>query len=229
VGGTVTEACSDPDPADWTDPAPVYDEVAASYAEKFLTELTRKPFDRDLLDRFAESVQRRASAERPVCDLGCGPGHIGAYLAGHGIPMVGIDLSAGMVAEGRRAFPEISFSQGDMTGLEQPDGAFTAITCFYAIIHLPRATVPQALAEMRRTLVGGGELLLSAHGGEGSLHADHYFDYEVSLYATLFSLAELTGLVEAAGLEVRESHQREPYEDELATPRLYVWATAPGA
>jgi SAM-dependent methyltransferase len=229
VGAAVTEARPDPDPADWTDPAPVYDEVAASYAERFLTELSRKPFDCDLLDRFAAAVQHRATAEHPVCDLGCGPGHIGAYLAGHGIPVVGIDLSAGMVAEGRRAFPSIAFSQGDMTALDQPDGAFTAIDCFYAIIHLPRARVPQALAEMRRTLVAGGELLLSTHGGEGSLHADRYFEYEVSLYATLFSLTELTGLVEAAGLAVREAHERAPYEDELATPRLYVWATAPGA
>ena len=49
----MTEARPDPDPADWTDPAPVYDEVAASYAERFLTELSRKPFDCDLLDRFA--------------------------------------------------------------------------------------------------------------------------------------------------------------------------------
>src|SRR5580704_9564054 len=213
-----------PDPVEWADPVPTYDTVAADYVETFLSELSQKPFDRALLDRFASAAQARATDQTPVCDLGCGPGHIGAYVAGHGIPVVGIDLSSSMVAEARRCFPQLAFHQGDMTALDWPDGAFAGMVCFYAIIHLPRVRVPSALAEMHRTLVERGDLVLAVHGGIGSLHADQMLGHDVSLDATLFSLEELTGLVEAAGFAVVEAHDREPYEEERPTQRLYVWA-----
>jgi hypothetical protein len=55
-----------------------YDQVAQQYTEAFFEELARKPFDRQLLDTFAERIRRRGM----VCDLGCGPGHVARGL-GH--------------------------------------------------------------------------------------------------------------------------------------------------
>ncbi len=214
----------DPDLANWSNSTPTYDEVAADYAVAFGDELSGKPFDRELLDRVAAVAGAKATPAAPMCDLGCGPGQIGAYLAERGLPVVGIDLSPGMVAQARRSFPALAFEQGDMTALTRADGSFTGIVSFYAIIHLPRGRVPVALAEMHRTLVEGGELVLAAHQGEGSLHADEMLGHTANLDATLFPLEELTGLVEAAGFAIREAHQREPYPSE-ATTRLYVWAT----
>jgi hypothetical protein len=59
------------------------------------------------------------------------------------------------------------------------------------------------------------------------LHADVMLDQPVSLDATLFSLTELSALVERAGLNVVEARQRDPYESEHQTPRIYVWAARP--
>jgi ubiquinone/menaquinone biosynthesis C-methylase UbiE len=220
-----SEPTPDIDPDLWADPAATYDAIASSYAEQFLHELDHKPFDRDLLVRFAEAVTPRADADHPVCDLGCGPGHIGAFLAERGLPVIGIDLSEGMVAQARSSFPELSFSQGDMTSLTLPDASLAGIVSFYALIHIPRSKVPTALAQMHRVLVEGGPVLLSVHGGTGSLHATKMVDQPVELDATLFALSELSGLLEAAGFDIIEAHQREPYEEEHPTPRLYVWAT----
>jgi hypothetical protein len=50
-------------------------------------------------------------------------------------------------------------------------------------------------------------------------------EHPVSLDATLFGLDELTGLVISAGFALVEAHERAPYGEELATPRLYVWAS----
>lgn len=216
----------DLDPLSWADTAVTYDVVAERYAETFVGELAYKPFDRDLLSRFALAVGPGSSIVRPVCDLGCGPGHIGAYLSARGVDVVGIDLSAGMVAQARRSFPDLQFTHGDMTALDLPDGAWAGIVCFYALIHLPRSRVPLALAEMYRTMVSGGGLLLSAHGGVGSLHATEMLEHAVSLDATLFSLPELVELTEAAGFAVTEAHERQPLDEELPTQRLYVWATS---
>jgi ubiquinone/menaquinone biosynthesis C-methylase UbiE len=228
MDGAVTESRPDPEPTEFLDSSPAYDAIASRYGATFSDELTRKPFDRELLDRFSAGMHERATADRPLCDLGCGPGHIGAYVADRGVPVIGVDLSEGMVQEARARFPALTFEQGDMTALSQPDRSFAGVTCFYAVIHLPRSVVPRALAEMRRTLVDGGELLLSAHGGTGSLHADTYLDQAVAVDATLFSLPELVGLVEGAGCVLVEAHERAPYEDELQTPRLYVWARRTG-
>ncbi|HVA09256.1 MAG TPA: class I SAM-dependent methyltransferase [Acidimicrobiales bacterium] len=214
----------DVNPEDWADPAATYDHLADAYAERFLHELDDKPFDRGLLVRFAHHVGERSSVERPVCDVGCGPGHIGAFLAERGVSVIGIDLSEGMVAEARRLFPSIDFFPGDMRSLARADASLTAIVCFYALIHIPRADVPLVIREMRRVLVEEGSVLLAVHGGAGSLHATQMVERPANLDATLFGLDELTGLVEDAGFAIEEARQREPYEHEHPTPRLYVWA-----
>jgi ubiquinone/menaquinone biosynthesis C-methylase UbiE len=218
-------AGKDIDPAEWADAAATYDTVASSYADTFLHELDHKPFDRELLTRFAEALRPQAGADAPVCDLGCGPGHIGAFLAALGVPVVGIDLSEGMVAQARRCHPTLHFSQGDMTALDLPDHALSGIACFYALIHIPRSLVPVALVEVRRVLVDGGALLVAVHGGQGTVHATEMLEHPVALDATLFSLPELTTLLESAGFGVVEAYERPPYELEHPTPRLYVWAT----
>jgi SAM-dependent methyltransferase len=122
----------------------------------------------------------------------------------------------------------MTFTQGDMTALDVPDGSFSGIVCFYALIHVPRSRVPTTLGEMSRVLVPGGALLVSVHGGRGTLHADQMAGQPADLDATLFSLPELCDLIQRAGFAVVEARERAPYADEHPTPRLYVWArTAP--
>jgi ubiquinone/menaquinone biosynthesis C-methylase UbiE len=217
---------SDIDPQQWADPATTYDKVASAYAATFLRELDHKPFDRKILTRFSAATRRGSQGGHPVCDLGCGPGHIGAFLAANGVEAVGIDLSAGMVAQARLSYPALSFSQGNMTALDLPDNTFTGIVCFYALIHVPRSQVVTALSEMARVLVRGGALLVAVHGGRGTLHADEMVGQPADLDVTLFSLVELSELIAQAGFAITEAHERAPYEVEHPTRRLYVWATA---
>jgi len=214
------------EPERWADPAPTYDKVAAAYAEAFQNELDHKPFDREILTRFAATARAKTRHGQPVCDIGCGPGHVGAFLVGLGIETVGIDLSSGMVAQARTSYPQMSFSQGDMTALDLPDRSFTGIVCFYALIHIPRTRLPATLHEMSRVLAPGGPLLLAVHGGTGTLHADRMADQPADLDVTLFSLSELEELAQAAGFAVLEMHERPPYPQEHPTPRLYLWAEA---
>src|SRR2546423_14836647 len=107
-----------------------YDRVAEQYADEFFRELERKPFDRELLYAFAESVRTRGE----VCEIGCGPGHISRYLQDRGATMRGIDLSREMVKCAQRLNPDISFEQGDMLALTLPDSSVAAIISFYAVI-----------------------------------------------------------------------------------------------
>ena len=63
-----------------------YDQVADEYVRRIFDELQHKPLDRQLLDRFAESVREFG----PVCDMGCGPGHVARYLHNHGVQVCGV-------------------------------------------------------------------------------------------------------------------------------------------
>src|SRR5262245_20737143 len=100
-------------PPRWGDGVvPSYDAIAEQYAEQYFDELSGRPFDRDVLDRFAATVKDRGR----VCVLGCGPGEIARYLAARGVAAFGIDASASMVATARRLNPTLQFRQCDPNG-----------------------------------------------------------------------------------------------------------------
>ena len=202
------------------DLAGVYDRVAGAYAERYFTELERKPFDRELLDRFAADLRGRG----PVCDLGCGPGHVGRYLAERGVEVIGVDLSPGMVALARQLNPGLRFERGDMLALALSDASLAGLVAFYSLIHLERGAAPLALAELARVLAPGGAALLAFHGGEGEVHADDWLGQGVSVDATLFSPEEMARLMRDAGLTVAEILTRPPYDFEYPSLRVYARA-----
>lgn len=216
------------DPPDVRDPASdiqrSYDSVAQEYADEIYAELADKPFDRELLDRFAKRVGRGR-----VCDLGCGPGQIARYLRDRGVDVFGLDLSAGMLAQARRLNPEIEFVQGSMLALALASETLDGITAFYSIIHIPRQQVVSALSEMRRVLKPGGCLLITFHLGTEDTHHDELFGRPVKLDVAYFTTVEMSGYLQAAGFRVEESLERDPYapEIEYQSRRGYILTSRP--
>jgi SAM-dependent methyltransferase len=201
-----------------------YDRVAPEYARRIFDELGHKPLDRQLLDRFAASVR----GPWPVCDLGCGPGHVARYLHERGVQVVGVDLSPVMVEQARRLNPGIEFRQGDMRALDIGDASLGGIAAFYSIIHVPRPEVAVALGEMRRVLRPGGPLLLAFHVGDETLHLDEWWGERVSVDFHFFRPEALASLLRAAGFEVGEVIEREPYPGvEHQSRRAYIFASRP--
>jgi ubiquinone/menaquinone biosynthesis C-methylase UbiE len=206
-----------------------YDAVAGAYAEAFGDELRGKPLDRALLTAFAEQV--RQSAPRPrVWDLGCGPGHVTAFLAGLGLNAAGLDLSDGMLTQARARHPHLEFSQGSMTALPARDGSFDGLVSFYSLIHMiDDAEVRAALAEFRRVLAAGGLLLLAVHVGNEVQHHADWFGVPVDVSFRFFEPDWLTGELNQAGFLVEAVTLRQPYPDaEAATERAYLLARAVG-
>ena len=199
-----------------------YDLVADEYVRRIFDELEHKPLDRQLLDRLAARVQGIG----PVCDTGCGPGHVARYLHGRGANVVGIDLSPVMVQRAGSLNPEIEFKQGDMRSLDVEDKAWGGIAAFYSIIHIPRPEVVAVLGEMKRTLRPGGWLLLAFHIGDDVVHLDEWWGQRVSVDFNFFCTDEMTGFLREAGFEVGEIIEREPYpEVEHPSRRAYIFAT----
>ena len=208
----------------WPDIAHTYDVAAEHYAATFAAELDGKPFDRDLLNRYAAELAGRGE----VWDVGCGAaGHLTRYLADRGVAASGADISAASVAVARRCQPGLTFRVADMCDLPAGEASLAGIVAFYSMIHLPRPRIPAALAEFRRVLAPGGALLAAMHGGTGEIGSDAAFGFPVQVRATLVMLDEIAGMAESAGLAVRERHERAPYPGEYPSQRLYLWAEAP--
>lgn len=198
-----------------------YDRVAAEYATRIAGELAHKPMDRELLDRLIRCVGRLG----PLCDIGCGPGHIAGYLHRQGASVCGIDLSEGMLAQARRLHPEIEFTQGSMLCLDVPEAVWGGIASFYSLIHIPRAKMQTALLELKRTLKPGGWLLAAFHIGDEDVHREELWGESVNLDFLFFLPDQMRAWMTAAGFYVHEVIEREPYPDvEHPSRRGYLFA-----
>ena len=205
-----------------------YDAVAGAYAEAMSDELQHKPLDRALLTAFAEQVHQAAREDARVWDVGCGPGHVTAFLAGLGLDAAGVDLSDGMIAQATKRHPDLEFSTGSMTALPAPDASWDGLVSFYSLIHMiDDADLRAALAEYRRVLADGGLLLLAVHAGQEVRHSTDWFGAEVDVSFRFFDPAWLSTELERAGFAVESLTRRQPYPGaEVVTERAYFLARA---
>jgi SAM-dependent methyltransferase len=174
-----------------------YDAAADTYADLFRDSLRDSPLDRAMLAVFAEAVT--ASGNIRVADLGCGPGHVTAYLAGLGLALSGVDASPAMVELARRACPGLPFEVGSMAELSLADGVLGGALSRWSIIHTPPQDVPSILAEVARVLAPGGHLLICFSASEGPAHPAQVFDHTVAP-AYRWWPDHLAALLRAAGL-----------------------------
>lgn len=195
-----------------------YDTVAENYAAGFRDELAHKPLDRALLASLAEQAQG------PVADLGCGPGHVAAWLTERGMTAVGIDLSPVMAAVGRREHPEVEFRVGDLLDLPAEDEEFGAAVAFYSVIHLEAAELGRAFGEMHRVLRPGGLALVSFHIGSEVRRLTEFLGHDVEVDFHFFEPPQVIAAVEEAGFAVDMRLERTHYPQEVATRRGYLLA-----
>lgn len=201
-----------------------YDRLAEEYARRISDELQHKPLDRALLDRFAKQTRGQGD----VCDMGCGPGHVARYLRHAGASVFGLDLSPAMLEQARKLNPDIPFREGNMMSLDIKDGTLAGIAGFYAIVNIPRQSLPLIFREMERVLRPGGLLLLAFHAGDEVLHEDELWGQKISMDFVFFQPSEIKVDLEAAGFAIEEIVEREPYPDvEYQSRRAYIFARKP--
>lgn len=194
-----------------------YDTVAESYLAGFRDELGHKPLDRALLAALVEQAEPGA----PIADLGCGPGHVAAWLA-RSSATVGIDLSDAMVAAARREFPEVEFRQGDLLDLPAKDQEFGAVVAFYSVIHLRPEELRPAFAEMHRVLRPGGRVLVSFHVGAEVRHLTDFLGHEVDVDFHFYEPGDVETELTAAGFRVDARLERRNHPEEVETRRAYL-------
>jgi len=193
-----------------------YDEIAEAYRERS-RRLSYEGLPAEIA-AFRAMLPTDATAGPFVADVGCGPGHHTALLREHRVRVIGVDLSAGML----RAGGVPGLVQADMRALPIRTGALDGIWSRAALLHVPRAMVPAALAEFGRVVRHGGALHLMVAEGDGEGWQSDAYDGQPRWY-THHRAEALTALLGVAGFTVDSIDRRSTHRDWLT-----VWATRSG-
>jgi len=136
------------------DVAGMFDRVAARY--DLVNDLLSLGQDRSWRRRVVAAV-----APKPghlVLDLAAGTGTSSEPFDRAGATVVPTDLSAGMLAVGKRRRPTLSFVAGDALQLPFADASFDAVTISFGLRNVEDTAA--ALTEMRRVTRPGGTLVV---------------------------------------------------------------------
>ncbi|MEU3097475.1 methyltransferase domain-containing protein [Streptomyces sp. NPDC006967] len=202
-----------------------YDAVAEDYAATFRNALPAMPLDRAAMAGFAGLVGEGGK----VADVGCGPGRVTAYLASLGLSVLGLDLSASMLAIARRENPGLRFEQGAMQRLELPDGSLDGVVSWYSTIHTPLDELAGIYKEFRRVLRPGGHLMLAFQSGDEPRRHEHPWGHPVTLDFRRMRPERVAGILEGAGytLVQRTVRMADTAQGE-STPQAFLIARTPG-
>ncbi len=198
-----------------------YDRVAATYAAQIADELRGKPLDRLLLARVARDTGRTG----PICDIGCGPGHVAQFLAEAGGNIIACDISTGMLRAARVVAPGCPPVVCDMRQLPFADQSVAGLCAMYSVIHLLPDERPIAFREFHRVLQPAGVALVGFHVGDDVLHLDAWWEIPVSVDFRFLRTAIIADELRAAGFAIEDEIERAPYPGvEHASRRGYIYA-----
>jgi SAM-dependent methyltransferase len=195
-----------------------YNAVARQYQEHFSDELSHKPIDRALLAALIDQTDEGA----PIVDLGCGPGHVTAWLADHGAASVGIDLSPKMIEIARLEHPGVVFREGDLLSLPAKENEFGAAVAFYSIIHLEPSELHPAFDEIRRVVKPAGLVLVAFHVGSEVRHTEDWWGQKVDLDFRFLETERVIEHLESVGFALEAKLERRSHPEEIETSRAYL-------
>lgn len=200
-----------------------YDGRAEEYAELALGDLSRVSGDRAWLDTFAAVA---SGCEGAVLDLGCGPGHVVSHLIGRGVATMGYDLSPGLVAQARQAFPGLPFVVADLTELDLPASTVGGIVARYSLIHMEPSRLAAIFVDWFRLLEPGGPVLVSFFAAASSETHGSAFDHAVTTAYALFP-STIAAELQTAGFDEIEIGMRGPLDGERPLGHATVFARKP--
>jgi SAM-dependent methyltransferase len=150
----------------------------------------------------------------PVLDAGCGAGRDARALATYNLPVLGIDLSAGMLTEAAdrtaRRLPQgrVRYELMDLRQLELPESSCRGIWCSASLLHIPKLVAPRAVAELARVAREGAPAAIFLKA-QGDMDPQEFQEYEYGgisgkRFFAYYTPEQARHLLEAAGFTVTE-------------------------
>ena len=201
-----------------------YNKIAERYLELFRNEMEEKPFDRQYLNAFLESLTK----ESIIYDAGCGPaGHITRYVFDKGYTIKGIDISEKCIQLAAKENPNLPFECTDFLDWQIPPNSVDAILSFYSIIYTPKKDIDQLLQVFKNALKPNGKLLLVLKEGYFEGYQDQVLGIKVKSYFCEYKAEEIKEILQRNGFKVQSLETRTPYEQEINNNRIYITCSKP--
>ncbi|GAA3593151.1 class I SAM-dependent methyltransferase [Kineosporia mesophila] len=204
-----------------------YETVAQTYTNAQSQGLEGRPYDRALLNLFAELLGEFGGTR--VADVGCGPGHITALLRDLGLDAFGIDLSPAMLDQARQLYPELEFHEASLLDLRVTDGSLDGIVALYSFNTVPAEHLSQAFEGFRRALRPGGVLLLCFSVRDEPTDMTTWLDHPVTLPLQRLMPDEVARALTGAGLHVQSQLVRDPRPPYETRPYAAIVAARPAS
>ena len=147
-----------------------------------------------------------------VLDIAAGTGTSSAALAKSGAEVVALDFSPGMIEEGRKRHPELTFVEGDAEALPFPPQSFDVVTISFGLRNVNNPQL--ALGEMYRVLKPGGRVVICEFS-----HPDRAVvkgSYNAYLKYVMPAIAKLTSSNPQAYTYLMDSIREWPTQEVLA-------------
>ncbi len=136
------------------DVAGMFDHLASRY--DLINDVASLGLDRSWRRMVLEAVDPQPG--QVVLDLAAGTGTSSVPFVDAGAQVVSVDMSLGMLAEGRKRNPGLSFVAGDALALPFADDAFDAATISFGLRNVQ--DTEGALTELLRVVKPGGRLVI---------------------------------------------------------------------
>ena len=95
-----------------------------------------------------------------VLDVGCGPGHLTAYLRSLEVDAIGVDVVPEFIRHARATDPLGRYMFGSIHALPVAAGSVAGLLAWYSLIHVPPLVLDRVLAEFRRVMTPRGALVV---------------------------------------------------------------------
>ena len=191
-----------------------YDAVASDYATIIPDTGFEAPLDLAMVNEFVNEVAKRPASK--VLDAGCGAGRMVTYLQSQSpsLDVVGIDLSAEMIALAQFAHPTAKFRQTDLSDTQFPEGEFDGILAWYSIIHTEPDQLAEIVAEFARILRSEGLVRFGYQVGSGERQLNRPYGHDVELRAFLHRTDDVIATLANGGFDLIARLDRAPRTSE---------------
>lgn len=109
----------------------------------------------------------------PVCDLGCGLGHLAAAIANYGLPVTAVDIDAEALSKAQQRYGQrVEWVQSDLRAYRLQRESYAAILCLDVFAFIPNGERARLIGRLKAALKPGGILILSSLNEDDSLVDD---------------------------------------------------------
>ena len=176
------------------------EETIATY-DRISTEYAHRWQDRTVIAREIARFLALLPQGGTVLDVGCGPGFDCVTLSSHGLRVLGVDLSWGMLQAGRAKGYPVQFIQADMRRLPLGE-AVAGVWCNAALLHLSRHDSRLSLQEFHRVLQPNGVLFVAVKEGQGELRRSETYGSDNPRYFTYWQQEHVVSLMASCGFAI---------------------------